>query len=78
MSTAASLIQDMEVTMTQTKREVITHGNYLDRSIIRLALRRARELVTACHTPEAAARLATPGSWGEYRSNVLVCLRATN
>ena len=62
--------------MTKAKDDVITHGNYLDRAIIRVAASRARELVAEGHYPHAALSLATPGSWREYRSDVQAFLRA--
>jgi hypothetical protein len=62
--------------MTKAKDDVITHGNYLDSAIIRIAASRTRELVAAGYYPYAALSLATPGSWSEYRSDVQAFLRA--
>ncbi len=62
--------------MTKAKNDVITHSNYLDRAIIRVASSTARGLVTEGHYPHAALSLATPGTWREYRSDVQAFLRA--
>jgi hypothetical protein len=62
--------------MTKAKDDVITHGNYLDRAIIRVAASRAREFVTEGRAPDAALWLATPGSWSEYRTDVQAFMRA--
>ena len=57
--------------MTKAKTEVITRGNYLDRAIVKVASSKVRQLVAEGHSPAAALRLATPGAWSEYRSDVL-------
>ena len=62
--------------MAKAKNDNITHGNYLDSAIIRVAASRVRELVNEGHDPEAALWLATPGSWAEYRSDVRAFLRS--
>jgi hypothetical protein len=62
--------------MTKAKTEVITRGNYLDRTIVRVAASTVRRLVAEGHAPDTALGLATPGSWSEYRSDVQVFLRA--
>jgi hypothetical protein len=64
--------------MTKAKDDVITHGNYLDRAIIRVASGRVRELVAEGLTPHAALSLATPGTWSEYRSDVQAFMRASD
>lgn len=61
--------------MTKAKNDVITHGNYLDRAIVRIAAGKVRELVNEGHCPKAALWLATPGSWAEYRDDVQAFLR---
>jgi hypothetical protein len=48
---------------------------YLDRVIVRIALDRARKLVTEGLQHEEAVRLACPGSWSEWRPHVQARLR---
>lgn len=62
--------------MTKATDDVITRGNYLDRSIVRIAARTMRQMVAEGHAPAAALRLATPGAWEQYRPDVLAFLRA--
>ncbi len=62
--------------MTKAKDDVITHGNYLDRAIIRVAVSTARRLMADGRDPDAALWLATTGTWREYRSDVQAFLRA--
>ncbi len=62
--------------MTKAEKHIITHGNYLDRAIIRIAASTVRQLVAEGHAPDAALWLATPGSWSEYQSDVQAFLRA--
>ena len=44
--------------MTKAKNDNITHGNYLDRAIIRVAASKVWELVAEGHSPGAALWLA--------------------
>jgi hypothetical protein len=62
--------------MSKAKDDVITHGNYLDRAIIRVAASRVRVLVAEGCSLAAALSFATPGSWSEYRSDVQAFMRA--
>lgn len=48
--------------------------SYLDKAVVRLALRHMRELIARGHSPADAATLSCPGAWAEFREYVLTQL----